>query len=199
MKRYLAVAVAGMFLLATLTACQPTAAMIEAEKAFYQAQVEIAKNRNGGNPVLLEIKAQDATKDMVFSNVASITVFAPPSKDDAVGPTQYRQVDYSAPWVSVAGGILGMATIAAGGVYLAHELKGFGGNVNYTTSGQNSPIKTTGSTSANVSGGTTGNFGGDYTATPTVVKPEVVVVPSPEPVIVSPPEPVIVNPVVVGQ
>src|SRR5574343_173431 len=132
MKRYLAVAVAGMFLLATLTACQPTAAMIEAEKAFYQAQVEISKNRGGGNPVLLEIKAQDATKDMIFSNVASITVFAPPSKDDAVGPTQYRQVDYSAPWVSVAGGILGMATIAAGGVYLAHELKGFGGNYTAT-------------------------------------------------------------------
>ena len=190
MKRYLAVVVAGMFLLATLTACQPTAAMIEAEKAFYQAQVEISKNRGGGNPVLLEIKAQDATKDMIFSNVASITVFAPPSKDDAVGPTQYRQVDYSAPWVSVAGGILGMATIAAGGVYLAHELKGFGGNVNYTTSGQNSPIKTTGSTSANVSGGTTGNFGGDYTATPTVVE-------QPAPVIVTQPEPVVVNPVVV--
>lgn len=191
MKRYLAVVVAGMFLLATLTACQPTAAMIEAEKAFYQAQVEIAKNRNGGNPVLLEIKAQDATKDMVFSNVASITVFAPPSKDDAVGPTQYRQVDYSAPWVSVAGGILGMATIAAGGVYLAHELKGFGGNVNYTTSGQNSPIKTTGSTSANVSGGTTGNFGGDYTATPTVVE-------QPPPVVLTQPEPVVVNPAVVN-
>lgn len=83
-----------------------------------------------------------------------------------------------------------MATIAAGGVYLAHELKGFGGNVNYTTSGQNSPIKTTGSTSANVSGGTTGNFGGDYTATPTVVE-------QPAPVIVTQPEPVVVNPVVV--
>ncbi len=190
MKRYFAMAVAWMFLLTTLTACQPTAAMIEAEKAFYEAQVEIAKNRNGGNPVLLEIKAQDATKDMVFSNVASITVFAPPSKDDAVGPTQYRQVDYSAPWVSVAGGILGMATIAAGGVYLAHELKGFGGNVNYTTTGQNSPIKTTGSTSANVSGGTTGNFGGDYTATPTVVE-------QPAPIVVNQPEPVVVNPVVV--
>lgn len=193
-KKYVSMIVATAFLFLNLTACQPSVAMIEAEKAFYQAQIEISKNRNGGNPILLQIKASDASKDMVFQNVAEITVFAPPSKDDAVGPTQYRQVDYSAPWVSVAGGILGMATIAAGGVYLAHELKGFGGNVNYTTSGQNSPIKTTGSTSANVSGGTTGNFGGDYTATPTVVEqPAPVIVEQPAPIIVEQPPPVIVK------
>lgn len=185
-KKYVSMSVAIMFLCSMMTACQPTAAMIEAEKSFYQAQVEIAKGRSGGNPILLEIKAQNPEKDMIFQNVASITVFAPPTAEAQVGPVQYRQVDYSAPWVSVAGGILGMATIAAGGVYLAHELKGFGGNVNYQTTGANSPIKTQGSTSANVSGGTTGNFGGDYTSTPTVVE-------QPTPVIVNQPEPIVVE------
>ena len=194
-KRNVSLIVAAAFLLATLTACQPTAAMIQAEVEFYKAQVEISKGRSGGNPVLLEIKAQNPERDMVFQNVASITVFAPPSKEDVVGPVQYRQVDYSAPWVSVAGGILGMATIAAGGVYLARELKGFGGNVNYNAMGQGSSIKTQGASSANISGGTVGGHVGtvDATSTPTVVEQPAPIVVTPEPVIVTQPEPVIVK------
>lgn len=191
-KKSVTIIIALMFLSATLTACQPSLAMIEAEKAFYQAQVEISKNRNGVNPILLEIKAQDPVKDMVFQNVASITVFAPPPSEAKEGPVQYRQVDYSAPWAPVILSTLGIAGAVTGNVLLLREAgKHFTSGTTYNALGENSSIKVQGASSANINGNTTGNIGNaDMTSTPTVVE-------QPAPVIVPAAEPVVVNPVVV--
>ena len=194
LNKYVSMGVVIMFLSMNLTACQPSVAMIEAEKAFYQAQVEISKNRNGANPILLEIKAQDPERDMIFQNVASITVFSPPPSEAKEGPVQYRQVDYSAPWAPVALSTLGIAGAITGNVLLLREAgKHFTSGTTYNALGENSSIKVQGASSANINGNTTGNIGNaDMTSTPTVVE-------QPPPVIVTQPEPVVVNPVVVGQ
>ena len=178
---------------AVLLGCQPSADMIRAEIEFYKAQVEFAKAQGGGNQPLLIIEAKDPTQEMVFSNVASITVFSPPQPQHGPIVSQYVQTDYSKPWVNMATGIVGIAGAVAGTTLIAHELKGFGGGTNYNALGQNSSIKVQGASSANINGNTTGSVGNvDMTSTPTVVE-------QPPPVIVTQPEPVVVNPVVVGQ
>ena len=194
LKKFASILIVLTFLSMTLTACQPSVAMIEAEKAFYQAQIEISKNRSGVNPVLLEIKASNPGEDMIFQNVASITVFAPPPSEAKEGPVQYKQVDYSAPWAPVALSGLGIAGAVTGNVLLLREAgKYFTGGTNYNNLGDNSSIKIQGGTAANInqSGGTLGTVGPtDATSVPTVVE-------QPAPIIVNQPEPVVVNPVVV--
>lgn len=178
-----------------LAGCQPSAAMLEAEIAYYEYTADIMKAQAAPQKPILEIRAMDPTKDMVFSNVASITVYATPNPKEGPLMPQYRQVDYSAPWIpaftGVAAGLIGVGGIWA----TTHELgKYWTSGTNYNMYGQGSSVKILGGTTSNVtqSGGSLGQVGPtDATSTPTVVKPEVVVVPSPEPVVV--------NPVVVGQ
>jgi len=178
-----------------LVGCQPSAAMLEAEIAYYEYTADIMKAQAAPQKPILEIRAMDPTKDMVFSNVASITVYATPNPKEGPLMPQYRQVDYSAPWIpaftGVAAGLIGVGGIWA----TTHELgKYWTSGTNYNMYGQGSSVKILGGTTSNVtqSGGSLGQVGPtDATSTPTVVKPEVVVVPSPEPVVV--------NPVVVGQ
>jgi len=169
-----------------LVGCQPSAAMLEAEIAYYEYTADIMKAQAAPQKPILEIRAMDPTKDMVFSNVASITVYATPNPKEGPLMPQYRQVDYSAPWIpaftGVAAGLIGVGGIWA----TTHELgKYWTSGTNYNMYGQGSSVKVQGGTTANISGGTTANVGAtDATSIPTVVKPEVVVVEQPAPVIV---------------
>lgn len=183
------IVIAMMFL---LSGCGPTKEAYLAESNYYSAMSAVVAQQKS-NPILLEIKAKDPNKDIVLSNVESITVYAPPQPQNGPLIPQYRHEDFNAKWVPVALG-LGTAAISVGGMgYLAHELGKFATGTTYNMLGQGSSVKVQGGTTANISGGTMGSVGAtDATSTPTVVT-------QPAPVIVNQPEPVIVNPVVVGQ
>ena len=67
----------------SLSGCGPSNQAYLAETSYYQAlQAVVAQQTN--NPILLEIKAKDATKDIVLSNVESIIVYAPHSHRTAL-------------------------------------------------------------------------------------------------------------------
>lgn len=178
-----------------LMGCQPSHDMILAEIAYYSAIAETVKAQGNASKPLVEIIAKDPVKPMVFDNVERIVVYNTPQPTNGPLIPQYKQVDYSAPWAPVALSGLGIAGAVTGNVLLLREAgKYFTGGTNYNNLGDNSSIKIQGGTAANInqSGGTLGTVGPtDATSTPTVVKPEVVVV--------TQPEPVVVNPVVVGQ
>lgn len=179
-------------MICSLSGCGPTKEAYLAETSYYQALQAIVGQQTS-NPILLEIKAKDPAKDIVLSNVESITVYAPPQPQNGPLIPQYRHEDFNAKWVPVALG-LGTAAISVGGMgYLAHELGKFATGTTYNMLGQGSSVKVQGGTTANISGGTMGSVGAtDATSTPTVVT-------QPAPIVVNQPEPVIVNPVVVGQ
>ena len=187
-RRYVLTAVIALIFLSS--GCVSDKAYL-AEKAYYTAMQAVASQQTS-NPILLEIKAQDASKDIVLSNVASITVYAPPQPQNGPLIPQYKHETYSQ-WVPVVMG-LGTAAISVGGMgYMAHELGKWATGTTYNMMGQGSSVKVQGGTTANISGGTMGSVGAtDATSTPTVVT-------QPAPVIVNQPEPVVVNPVVVGQ
>lgn len=163
-----------------------------AEKAYYTAMQNVLTSNGGQEKPILKIEAKDPTKDMVFQNVASITVFAPPLPQNGPLIPQYKHETYSQ-WVPVVMG-LGTAAISVGGMgYMAHELGKWATGTTYNMLGAGSSVKVQGGTTANISGGTMGSVGAtDATSTPTVVE-------QPAPIVVNQPEPVIVNPVVVGQ
>ena len=182
-------------LLPFFQACQPTAAMLDAERDYYRYNAEIMKARSVPNKPLLEIKAMDPKKDMVFSNAASIVVYAPPQQGEQVFIPQFRQVDYSEKWIPAVTGIAA-GLIGVGGMgWMAHELKGINSGTNYNMYGQGSSVKTQGGTTANLTNSTTGTVGAmDATSTPTVVEqPAPIIVTQPEPVIIPQPAPVIVQ------
>ncbi len=169
-----------------LVGCQPSAAMLEAEIAYYEYTADIMKAQAAPQKPILEIRAMDPTKDMVFSNVASITVYATPNPKEGPLMPQYRQVDYSAPWIPAVTGIAA-GVIGVGGIWATtHELgKYWTSGTNYNMYGQGSSVKVQGGTTSNITSSTTGAVGAtDATSIPTVVKPEVVVVEQPAPVIV---------------
>ena len=186
MKRYLAVAVAASFL---LMGCVSDKAYL-AEKEYYTAMQAVLTANGGQDKPILKIEAKDPEKDMVFQNVASITVFAPPLPQNGPLIPQYKHETYSQ-WVPVVMG-LGTAAISVGGMgYMAHELGKWATGTTYNMMGQGSSVKVQGGTTANISGGTMGSVGAtDATSTPTVVT-------QPAPIVVNQPEPVVVNPVVV--
>lgn len=189
-KKSVLILIAIMFM---LTGCGPTKDAYLAETSYYQALQAIVAQQTS-NPVLLEIKAKDASKDIVLSNVESIVVYQPQMPQNGPLIPQYKHEDFNAKWIPVALG-LGTAAISVGGMgYLAHELGKWATGTNYNMYGQGSQVKIQGGTTANVtqSGGSLGQVGPtDATSVPTVVKPEVVVVEQPAPTVV--------NPVVVGQ
>lgn len=189
MKRII-LAMAALILIPAMQACQPTSAMVTAEIEFYKMQAEIMKNQSGSGQPLLQIKAQDASRDMIFQNVAEIIVYAPPLPSS--GPTikQYEMRDYSLPWVAMAGNVLTLGVGMAGVYGLAHELRNFsqGTTTNYNAMGSNSNIKTQGATTATISGGTNTVGPIDGTTPQQVVRPEIV-----NPVVVETPAPVIVQ------
>ena len=185
MKRLICILMV-LTLLPFFQACQPTAAMLDAERDYYRYNAEIMKARSVPNKPLLEIRAMDPKKDMVFSNVASIVVYAPPQQGEQVFIPQFRQVDYSAPWIPAVTGIAA-GVIGVGGIWATtHELgKYWTSGTNYNMYGQGSSVKVQGGTTSNITSSTTGAVGAtDATSIPTVVKPEVVVVEQPAPVIV---------------
>lgn len=176
--------------IALLVGCGPTKEAYLAETSYYEA-LQAVVNQQTTNPILLEIKAKDATKDIVISNVESITVYAPPQPQNGPLIPQYKHQDFNAPWAPVVMG-LGTAAIGVGGMIgLTHELGKWAIGTTYNMMGAGSSVKVQGGTTANISGGTMGSVGAtDATSTPTVVT-------QPAPIVVNQPEPVVVNPVVV--
>lgn len=180
-------------MICSLSGCGPTKEAYLAESSYYSAMSAVVAQQTS-NPILLEIKAKDPEKDIVLSNVESITVYAPPQPQNGPLIPQYRHEDFNAKWIPVALG-LGTAAISVGGMgYMVHELGKWATGTTYNMMGQGSSVKVQGGTTANInqSGGTMGSVGAtDATSTPTVMEPSVH--------IVNQPEPVVVNPVVVGQ
>lgn len=194
LRKSVTIIIALMFLLLTI-GCGPSKEAYLAETSYYEALSNLLAQQNN-NQVLLEIKAKDSSKDIVLSNVESITVYAPPTPQNGPLIPQYKHDDPAAKWVPVALG-LGTAAISVGGMgYMVHELgKWATAGTTYNLTGQNASFRNNATnTNFNQSGGTTGNFGGDYTATPTVVEqPAPVIVPAAEPVVVNQPAPVVVQ------
>ena len=173
-----------------LSGCGPSTQAYLAETSYYQALQAIVSQQTT-NPILLEIKAKDPEKDIVLSNVESITVYAPPQPQNGPLIPQYKHQDFNAPWAPVVMG-LGTAAIGVGGMIgLTHELGKWAIGTTYNMMGNASSVKVQGGTTANISGGTMGSVGAtDATPTPTVVE-------QPAPIVVNQPEPVVVNPVIV--
>lgn len=189
-KAWLILAILG------LVGCQPSADMLKAEIEYYKYTAEIIKAQSAPQKPILEIRAMDPTQDMVFSNVASITVYATPNPKEGPLMPQYRQVDYYEKWIPAVTGIAA-GVIGVGGIWATtHELgKYWTSGTNYNMYGQGSSVKVQGGTTSNITSSTTGAVGPtDATSTPTVVtQPAPIVVNQPEPVIVTQPEPVIVK------
>jgi hypothetical protein len=162
----------------------------EAEKSYYDAMKAVLTANGGQENPILKIEAKDPEKDMVFQNVASITVFTPPLPQNGPLIPQYKHETY-AQWIPAVTG-LGTAAIGVGGIWgVTHELGKWAMGTTYNMMGAGSSVKVQGGTTANISGGTMGSVGAtDATSTPTVVT-------QPAPIVVNQPEPVVVNPVVV--
>ena len=73
MKKLLAILVSAL----VLVSCGPSLHQIEAEKAFYEAKVAIAKG-NATSPLFM-LEPSDPSVPMGFMNVGRLTVFAPPA------------------------------------------------------------------------------------------------------------------------
>ncbi len=155
--------------------------MLSAIAASYQAQplVRIAPAKEG--------------EAMVFNNVKSIEVFAPPPPL-ADFAKQYAHRDFTPSWIPAALNAVAPLGFLWGSSLLVKEVGAMAGSNTYNQSisgqGNTATIRQAGNTS--LSGGLTGSYnqiGGmiDNTSTPTVVN-------QPAPIIVTQPQPVIVPP-----
>lgn len=181
-----------LLVLACLVGCQPSVAMIEAEKAYYAAYAGI--NTTGGNRPIFEMRAADPTKAIMLDNVASIIVYAPPVPQNGPLVPQYKQHDYGAAAVSairdITLGVVPWGVAAYGFRALKDAVSSDVTTYNQNVSGQSTGTMRVGSTTP-----TSAIYGNSNTVTgyheavsePTVVRPEVVQV-----------DPLVVNPVIVN-
>jgi hypothetical protein len=195
-----------------LTSCM-TGNQLKAEQSYYEAMVSMQKQQ-AAQP-LVQFIASDKDKPMVFQNVASFTVFAPPQSENGPRLQQYVQKDYVAPWLSTFTQIVGMAAPWVGAAVIAsnvasnfkdvHTQPGNTTNItaggNAMTGGTMSQDTSTATNLTNtVSGrnntGTLNATVNQTTSTPPVVveQPAPVIVTQPPPIVVTQPPPVVVNP-----
>jgi hypothetical protein len=132
-----------------LTGCM-TANMLEAERSYYQAAVQLQQAR-AAHP-LFELTPAKAGEPITLGNVGSFKVYAPVSGSERE-LSQYKQTDYVGPWLRVVSAAL--PWIGVWGV--AHEIGKAAGdtisNYNQTVSGTGNAATVKTSTVA------TGNMG----------------------------------------
>jgi nucleoside-specific outer membrane channel protein Tsx len=161
MKRYLwtsiILIVLGLYSLTNI-GCM-TANQLAAEKMYYESKAAMTNQKNAAP--LFQIVAQDKDKPIIMQNVASLTVFAPPSGNDNQWG-QYQHRDFTPNWIAPL-----MNAVAPLGILYGGSLLLKATNSSTTTSTYNN---VTGSSNSTTLGGTISNA----TATPTVVNPVVV-------------------------
>ena len=80
-----------------------TANMLEAERSYYQAAVQMQQAR--GSQPLFELTPAKAGEPITLGNVGSFRVYAPAQGSDKE-LSQYRQTDYVGPWLRVVSAAL---------------------------------------------------------------------------------------------
>ena len=132
-----------------LSGCM-TANMLEAERSYYQATVQMQQAK-AAHP-LFELTPAKAGEPITLGNVGSFKVYAPVSGDDKE-LRQYTQTDYVGPWLRVVSAA--MPWLGAWGI--AHEVAKTAGDTitsyNQSVSGSNN---TAGMRTSNIQ---TGNMG----------------------------------------
>jgi hypothetical protein len=145
MKKLLAIFFTAML----LTGCM-TANMLEAERSYYQAAVQLQQAR-AAQP-LFELTPAVPDQPIVLGNVGSFKVYAPVQGSDRE-LTQYRHTDYVGPWLRVVSAAL--PWIGVWGV--AHEIGKAAGD---TITTYNQSVSGTGNTATTrTSSIATGNMG----------------------------------------
>ena len=145
MKKLLAIIVSAL----VLTGCM-TANMLEAERSYYQAAVQLQQAR-AAQP-LFELTPAKAGEPITLGNVGSFKVYAPVAGSDKE-MRQYTQTDYVGPWLRVLS--LAMPWIGAWGI--AHEIGKAAGD---TITSYNQSVSGSGNTATTrTSSIATGNMG----------------------------------------
>ena len=145
MKKPLAIIVTVML----LTGCM-TANMLEAERSYYQAAVQLQQAR-AAHP-LFELTPAKAGEPITLGNVGSFKVYAPAAGNDKE-MRQYTQTDYVGPWLRVLSSA--MPWIGAWGI--AHEIGKAAGD---TITSYNQSVSGSGNTATTrTSSIATGNMG----------------------------------------
>ena len=145
MKKLLAIIVTAML----LTGCM-TANMLEAERSYYQAAVQLQQAR-AAHP-LFELTPAKAGEPITLGNVGSFKVYAPAAGNDKE-MRQYTQTDYVGPWLRVLSSA--MPWIGAWGI--AHEIGKAAGD---TITSYNQSVSGAGNTATTrTSSIATGNMG----------------------------------------
>lgn len=183
----------------SLMGCSISREAMLGEISYYETLKDVLIARSLQNHPLLEIKAKDATRPMVFDNVESITVYPPPQPQ--VGPLipqfNHQEMEVIKAAIPVVGTVAAGVVAGGTGVLMAHEIGKIATGTVYNMMGQGSSVKIQGGTTANatMSGGTLGQIGPtDATSIPTVVEqPAPIVVNQPEPVVIPQPAPVVVQ------
>jgi len=168
-----------------------TANQLASEQSYYHMLSAIA-TAHQAHPLVRITPAKEG-EAMVFNNVKSIEVFAPPPPL-ADFARQYAHRDFTPSWVPAALNAVAPLGFLWGSSLLVKEVGAMAGSNTYNQTvfgqGNSATIRQAGNTS--LTGGLTGSYnqiGGmiDNTGTPTVVT-------QPAPVIVTQPAPVIVPP-----
>ena len=145
MKKLLAIIVTAL----VLSGCM-TANMLEAEKTYYQAAVQMQQAR-AAHP-LFELTPAKAGEPITLGNVGSFKVYAPVAGSDKE-MRQYTQTDYVGPWLRVLSSA--MPWIGAWGI--AHEIGKAAGD---TITSYNQSVSGSGNTATTrTSSIATGNMG----------------------------------------
>jgi hypothetical protein len=159
---------------------------LEAEKAFYESKVQIAKERQSSP--LFELTPIVAGKPIVIEN-GSLRLFAQPQSSDA-NFAQYQHREFTPSWIPSLLNAAAPLGILYGGSLLIKSMPNSGGNITdsyntRTTSTSNTATTSTFSNTA--SGGSVANMGSgqanlittysESPVIPPVVVPPVVIVP----------------------
>jgi hypothetical protein len=194
MRRYRLTIIACFIVVAaygfTLMGCM-TKFQSESEKAYYQAKVDIAKERQG-QPIF-RMTPIVAGQPIVISN-GTVEIFAQPQSSDA-NFAQYQHRDFTPAWIPSLLNAAAPLGILYGGSLLMKSIPNSGGNI---TGSYNTKTNTATTTSTNTattstfsntaSGGSVANMGSGQANLITTEAPVVVVPP------VTPTVPVVVVP-----
>lgn len=153
-----------------LSGCGPSLNQLRGEEAYYAARVAMTKQ--AASTVLFEMTASDTTKPIVFQNVASFKVFAPPVNSNE-NLAQYTHRDTATPWIQAFLQSLGILAPWAGAAVIVGQIAG----------GVSGPVTNTNVNASGSSQAMTGGTMSNATSVPTVVNPVIV---QPVPVIVQP-------------
>jgi len=149
MKKLLTILIAAFL----VSGCM-TANMLEAERSYYQAVVQM-QTQKASQPIFELTPAMEGMP-IILGNVGSFKVFAPPAGSDKE-LRQYVQTDYISPWLRVVSAA--MPWLGAWGI--AHEIGKAAGDTitNYNQSiagtGNSASIKTSSITAGNMGDGNT--------------------------------------------